>query len=429
MKKVGVMALILCVLCTGMLFARGGTEELIKSPEEASDITKIVFLRAGTEPEKKEAFTKIIANFEAANPTIKVEYQEAPWGNDIETKLNTGFASGTAADVINFSLASMGQRIPLGQYEPLNTYAKGWEGWNDFYSSALAAGSLGDTLYGIAYLADPRLLVYNKAMFEEAGLDPNKPPRTWEEMLDYHARLIKKDASGKVIQTGLGLPTVGFNLNQWLTMFAVQNGAKNIVDDATNEILLNTPEVLEAVHFMDTIRKMGVIPFDDSKLDQNPFGNGTAAISVMSPNNFKSINKGSLEGKIAMASPLSNKQAGTFCGMHFMFMNSRSKNKDAAWKFMEFLTGKESMKIWIETLGTAPLRKSLEPEYLAMYPEEGRYVLDAISAGTGVAKVAYSNTMFNIVNESIERIFYDQATVEVAMKEAAEKLQKEIDNQ
>ena len=48
---------------------------------------------------------KMIEGFEKEHPEYEVEYQEAPWGDDFETKLNTGFASGTAADVIHYSLS------------------------------------------------------------------------------------------------------------------------------------------------------------------------------------------------------------------------------------------------------------------------------------------------------------------------------------
>ena len=44
-----------------------------------------------------------------------------------ETKLNTGFASGTAADVIHYSMSSIGARVPMGQYECLDDYVKDWE--------------------------------------------------------------------------------------------------------------------------------------------------------------------------------------------------------------------------------------------------------------------------------------------------------------
>lgn len=427
-KLIGLLAALL--LLNTVIFAGGGKEELISDDSDGTgEKTKIVFLRAGIDVERKLAYNKIIDMFEEENPDITIEYQEAPWGNDIETKLNTGFASGTAADVINYSLASMGQRIPMGQYECLNEYTINWEGQNDYYPSVLAAGSVGDDLYGIGSLADPRLLVYNKALFEKAGLDPNAPPRNWEELKEYHEKLIIKDANGTVIQTGFGLPTMGFDLNQWLSMFGFQNGMKNLVDEVTNEILFNQAGMVEAATFMDELRKMGVIPWDSQKMDQNPFVNGTAAISIISPNDFNTINTGNLKGNIAMTSPFSQKVGGTFCGMHFMFMNANSKNKDAAWRFIEFFTSEKAMSVWFEMVGTAPLRHSLGTAYLEQDPEKGRYVLDAIAVGTGSPKVSYFNTLQYIVNDAMEKIFYEQATPQQALDEAAEKLQKEIDDQ
>jgi ABC-type glycerol-3-phosphate transport system substrate-binding protein len=330
---------------------------------------------------------------------------------------------------MNYSLASMGQRIPLGQYEVLNNYTKDWEGLDDFYPSVLQAGSVGDKLYGIAYIADPRLLVYNKVMFEEAGLDPNSPPTNWEELMEYHKILTKKDANGTVIQEGLAIPTMGFILNQWLEIFSYQNGVKNLVDESTNEILFNSPAAVEALTYLNDIRKIGAIPFDSTKSENNPFNSGKAAITIMNPNEFNELNIGALKGQIAMASPIQHKNSGTFCGMHFMFMNSNSKNKDAAWKFMKFLTSKDSMQIWMNELGTAPLRQSLESEFLESKPETGKFMMDAISSGVGSPKVPYSNTLFTIVNEGVEKLFYDKATAQEAMDAAAIKLQKEMDNQ
>ena len=66
--------------------------------------TKLVFLRSGTEPERKAYWEKMIAGFEKENPNIEIEFQECPYGDDFETKLNTGFASGTAPDIINFTM-------------------------------------------------------------------------------------------------------------------------------------------------------------------------------------------------------------------------------------------------------------------------------------------------------------------------------------
>ena len=92
-----------------------GNEDLVSDAgkDTGDENVKLVFLRAGTEDYKKDAFTQMIEGFEAKYPNYTVEYQEAPWGDDFETKLNTGFASGTAPDVIHYSLASIGARVPM----------------------------------------------------------------------------------------------------------------------------------------------------------------------------------------------------------------------------------------------------------------------------------------------------------------------------
>ena len=82
-------------------------------------------------------------DFGKKHPEYEVEYQEAPWGDDFETKLNTGFASGTAADVIHYSMSSIGARVPMGQYECLDDYVKDWEDLDDYYDSVVEAGSIG----------------------------------------------------------------------------------------------------------------------------------------------------------------------------------------------------------------------------------------------------------------------------------------------
>ena len=137
--------------------------------------TKLVFLRSGTEPERKAYWEKMIAGFEKENPNIEIEFQECPYGDDFETKLNTGFASGTAPDIINFTMASLGTRVPLGQYAALDEYVDKWDGKDDFMENALNLGKVNGKIYGIAVFPDPRMLAYNKELFKEAGLDPDTP--------------------------------------------------------------------------------------------------------------------------------------------------------------------------------------------------------------------------------------------------------------
>lgn len=423
------------VLTGGILISTaacsGGNEDLVSTNEGNSKggKEKLVFLRAGTEDYKKDAFMQMIEGFEKEHPEYEVEYQEAPWGDDFETKLNTGFASGTAADVIHYSMSSIGARVPMGQYECLDDYVKDWEDLDDYYDSVVEAGSIGGKMYGIPYTPDARMFIINTELFEKAGLDPNNPPTNWEELKEAHEKLLVKDKSGTVVQCGFGLPTSGTNINQYFQVFAMQNGMKNFIDEGEDKILFNQPEAVEALEFMKELKDIGVVEWDNTQADQNPFKNGTAAMTVLNENEFNSANTGALEGKLKMVPMFSNKNSATFCGMHFMFMNANSKHKDGAWELMKYMCSQDSMKTWMDTVNAAPVRTSLEEDYLKLDTENGERILEAISIGKGSPKVPYFNSVLTYVDDAMEQVYYDQSDAETALKEAGKKVQEEIDNQ
>lgn len=420
-----------------------GTEELVSEKSDADSTdketvekdstsddekVKLVFLRVGTEPERKVYWEKVVEGFEKENPNIEIEYQEAPAGDDFETKLNTGFASGTAPDIINFTLASMGTRVPLGQYAALDEYMENWDGKDDFMESALSLGNINGTQYGIPVIADPRVLIYNKEMFDEANVEYPTDDWTWDDLLEAHKALIKKDGD-TVVQTGLGIPTSGTGTQHWFSIFIEQNGVKNIVDDDNNTILCNTDEAIEATEFMKELVDLGVVSWNADNADDNPFANGKAAMTFANDASFANWNTGNLEGKLAMASPISGTQKATFCGMNFMFMSGETEHKEEVWKFIEYISTAENMWARYEELGTAVLRNSIKDKYIAEDPEKHEAIYNSIEHGTGSPKVAYANSVYNVIGQAMEQIFYDVASPEDALNDAAAKIQEEIDNQ
>ena len=125
------------------------------------------------------------------------------------------------------------------------------------------------------------MFAINTELFEKAGLDPDSPPSNWDELLEAHKKLMVKDSSGNVIQCGYGIPTSGRNINQYLEIFIVQNGLSNLVDEASNEILFNKPEAVEAMDFMKQLKDAGLVDWNNTQKDQNPFYNGTAAMTCL----------------------------------------------------------------------------------------------------------------------------------------------------
>lgn len=224
-------------------------------------------------------------------------------------------------------------------------------------------------------------------------------------------------------------PVVGTNINQYFQVFAMQNGMENFIDEAEDKILFDQPEAVEALEFMKELKDIGLVEWDNTQADQNPFKNGTAAMTILNENEFNGANTGELEGKLKMVPMFSNKNSATFCGMHFMFMNANSKHKDGAWELMKYMCSQDSMKTWMDTVNAAPVRTSLEEDYLKLDTENGERILEAISIGKGSPKVPYFNSVLTYVDDAMEQVYYDQSDAKTALKEAGKKVQEEIDNQ
>lgn len=156
---------------------------------------------------------------------------------------------------------------------------------------------------------------------------------------------------------------------------------------------------------------------------------GTAAMGIVTDQTFKQLNDGALKGKIALASPLKNTQQATFCGMSFLFMSGETRHKEEVWKFIEYVSSPESMWTRYEDLGTTPIRESLKDKFIEQDPETNQVIYDSINCGTGSPKVPYANSVYNIINEAMEKVMYDVESPKAAMDAAADKIQEEIDNQ
>ncbi len=123
-----------------------------------------------------------------------------------------------------------------------------------FYPGFMENSQTGGKTWGIPFQRSTIVLYYNKEMFKEAGLDPNRPPQTWTEMLDYAQKLTKRDASGKVTQWGVQIPSSGFPY--WLFQaLAIENGV-NLMNAAGTQTYYDKPEVIAALQYwVDLVRQ------------------------------------------------------------------------------------------------------------------------------------------------------------------------------
>ena len=316
----------------------------------------------GASPDEKIAYEKMISEFESANPDIKINAVMVPQAY-VERKLTLSIAGEVPPDVVRFYAHLGGGMMSKGALENLEDLIKSDDfDLKDFYAAGIEQNTFGGKLYGIPWVLSPNALYYNKKLFREAGLDPNKPPKNWTELVNYAMKLTKRDKDGKISR--LGYSAFLYNPNNF-ALYLWQLGG-DLVDPVTHRVSFNNEMGANALKFMDMFIKKEAADVQNlqnftSEFKGNindPFGNGAIAMMVDSP--YKSTifkqNFPNLEYGIATI-PYSKYAASEIVGNSLVIPRG-SKHREAAWKFIKFATSSEQMINVCSAGGRIPARKS-----------------------------------------------------------------------
>ena len=187
-----------------------------------------------------------VDEFNAANPDIEVVPVYTGDYDPTVQKVQTAVMGGNPPDVFIVEISELPTLLAMNACEPLDRFASP-EYLSKFFPAFLE-NSYGQDgkLYNIPFQRSTPVFYWNKEHFREAGLDPDKPPTTWEEVEEYAKKLVKTDASGQVTRWGV---TISGGWNDWLfEAFAIQNGDL-LMDYRNQTVRLNSPAALEALEF------------------------------------------------------------------------------------------------------------------------------------------------------------------------------------
>lgn len=213
-------------------------------------VLRVVSLLPGSEQEAFDAFDEQVAQFEAANPDIDVQPEEYEWK---ATTFAAQLAGGTLPDVFEIPFTDGKTLIENGQLADIDAQVQALPYADDFNPNVLEAGTGADgkvyaipakSVYGIG-------LHYNRALFQQAGLDPDDPPTTWDEVRA-DAKAIA-DATG---QAGYATMTQN-NTGGWqLTVATYARGGRvqETDDDGTYTATLDNDGTKEALEYLHDLR-------------------------------------------------------------------------------------------------------------------------------------------------------------------------------
>jgi sn-glycerol 3-phosphate transport system substrate-binding protein len=311
------------------------------------------------------------ADFTKENPGIKVTPIYAGAYQDTIVKALTAHKSGTPPVTSVLLSTDMFTLIDEDAIVPIDNFVKtaddrAWLG--SFYKAFMQNSQSGGKTWGVPFQRSTIVQYYNKDLFKAAGLDPNKPPATWAELADVAKKLTVKDASGKVTQYGVQIPSSGFPY--WLFQgLAIQNDVV-MANDAGNAVKFDDPKVIEALQYWIDLTKQGSHPAGIVEWGTTPkdFFEKKVAMMWTTTGNLTNVRANAkFDFGVAMLPAAKRKGSPTGGGNFYIFKKSTPAQQEAAFKFIKWITQPERAARWsIETgyvavseaaYGTDSLRK------------------------------------------------------------------------
>jgi multiple sugar transport system substrate-binding protein len=365
---------------------------------------------------------RIYEQFQKEHPNIKVDFEEIP-AEEASRKLTAQIAGGNPPDAAYMDAGTTADFASRDALVNLDDYIKRSEYDQDDYVEAFKLSAMyEDSMYALPFDGESTGLFYRTDRFEAAGI--SDPPKTWDEFEAAAAKLT--DPAKKQYGYALFAPSPE-SAYYWYPWLWQAGGDLLSEDEKTPEF--NSEEGKRAADFYVGLAKYSPEDFLNSNSYDGriAFARGTVAMYMAGAwlAGVLSEEFPKIEGKWATA-PLPNGDAGcktTIAGDNLAVF-SQSQNKDAAWKWIEFLTRPESMKTWTvddEASTIMPTRTSLleSPELAENKPILEGFV-DAMDCGvTSLINNPKWPRVEEILSEQLGRAMYGEQTGAEAVDAAA----------
>ncbi len=375
--------------------------------------------------------TKIIdgyaRDFEKDNPGIKVNPIYAGSYQETIVKALTAHKSGQPPVMSVLLSTDMYTLIDEDAILPISDVAKRPEdkAWLDsFYPAFMANSRTGGKTWGVPFQRSTVVLYWNKALFKEAGLDPEKAPSTWTEMLEMGRKLTVADAQGNVGRWGVQIPSSGFPY--WLFQgLTTQNGVELMNPEGT-VTRFDDPAVIEALQYwVDLGRKHkvmapGVVEWGTTPRD---FFEKKTAMMWTTTGNLTNVRKNAgFEFGVAMLPANKRRGTPTGGGNFYLFKKSAPEQQDAALKFMRWISSAERAAQWsIDTGYVAPRPDAWDTpamkQYVAGFPQAA-VARDQLEFAVAELSTHENQRVTKALNDGLQAALTGAKTPEKAMQDA-----------
>ncbi|MGN1142300.1 MAG: ABC transporter substrate-binding protein [Oliverpabstia sp.] len=307
--------------------------------EEASEPITISFWCNFTGSDG-DVLREIVADYNETNTdnvTVEIDIMDY---STLQAKLPTAISTGNGPSFVLAGIELMQQYVDNDMLEPIDDF---WEvtglDQSNYYENVLAKSYINGVQYGVPMQYNLQYLYYNKDLFEAAGLDPNTPPKTLDELAKYAEATTDTSKN----QYGIALP-VDFN---YYCMYLWENGGDVINADAT-ENLLNSESNIETLTWIQDLAAKGVSPQGISAAEADTlFQAGQLAMYTSGPWNINGLNSLGINYGITAIPSGSDGAYSPEGGCDWMLSKGADDaTRAAAYKFMAYWLSDDVLKEW-----------------------------------------------------------------------------------
>ncbi|WP_328870484.1 sugar ABC transporter substrate-binding protein [Streptomyces sp. NBC_00287] len=350
---------------------------------------------------RTDIWKEIIADFEKANPDIKVEYVPIA-STEVQSKYDTAIQGGGLPDVGGVGAAMLAGIAAQDALEPVEDRLSG-SALNgklneDMVESVKVAGGSEEHMYSIPTSANNGVLYYRTDLFKKAGLEE---PTTWDAFYEAAEKLTNsgKNEFGYTIRGGAGSIAQALDAmygQSGITTF--WNGDKTTVNDPKNVEALEKyaalfKKVTPAADLNNDFTKM-VAQWDSGTIGMlnHNLGSYQDHVKALGVEKFRGIPQpvGSAGKRVQVSNPVDG--LGLF---------KSSKNKDAAWKFIEFAASHEANSKWNQSAGAIPSNTEASKDAWINEAEPTKLAAGALNDGsTTIVQLPYYLPDWNTISKA-----------------------------
>ena len=357
--------------------------------------------------QRVQAIDELIKRFEAENPNIKVKHTHVPY-DDFRLKIAAAIPAGQGPDVVQLFYGWLQDYLKAKLLQPLPAEAfPAAEIERDFFP-LVKQMKVDGQYYAVPTAVRSLALFWNKTLFKEAGLDPERPPATLDELVDYAKKLTKRSPNGDLIQAGITIDMGGQD-HHWLREVLIRQFGGAPYSSNNKTVAYNTSAGVNATQWYIDLaakQKVGQIGFLTDGV--TAFRSGKAGMTIDG-----SFRLGALDGQKGLEYgvaelPSYNGVKANFASYWVNGITTKATGPklDASVKFLKFITTPEAMELWMNTVGELPARRSVAEK--DVNKNHAKY-------GPFIRGLTYSYAT-DFVNETAQRKVFIDMVDKVALK-------------